>query len=252
MTLETSRLLLRELAPEDVDVLFSVIGDAATMRWYLRPFTREETAEWITRNQRRYAEFGYGLWAVVLKETGEFIGDCGLCWQDVELGESRSDGRHAVAEREGGAAERCGALEKTERMLEVAYHMHRDHWGRGYAAEAARECMRYGFETAGVPKLMSLIRPENTQSRRVAEKNGLRIERQTMRVGLVHDVWQISSEQWEHFNRGGAEFSVILSQARAFFSHMLHRCRPGKADSSSAAAGSEYKPDFLRASATPR
>ena len=166
--LETPRLFLREFLDADLEALFSVIGDADTMRFYLRPFTRHETAEWITRNQRRYAEFGYGLWPVILKSSGDFIGDCGLCWQDVD----------------------------SDRLLEVAYHIHRDHWNRGYATEAARACMRQGFETVGVPKLMSLIRPENLQSRRVAEKNGLRIERQTMRVGLVHDVWAMTREMW--------------------------------------------------------
>lgn len=171
--LETPRLLLCEFVADDVDALFSVIGDAETMRFYLRPFTRAETEEWIARNQRRYAEFGYGLWAVVLKQTGEFIADCGLCWQEV-------DG---------------------DRMLEVAYHVHRGHWGRGYATEAARECMRHGFEKLAMPKLMSLIRPENLQSRRVAEKNGLRIERQTMRVGLVHEVWSMPREDWVNSQR---------------------------------------------------
>lgn len=168
--LETPRLLLREFVATDLEPLFSVIGDAETMRFYLRPFTRAEMEEWIARNQRRYAELGYGLWAAILKSAGEFIGDCGLCWQDV-------DG---------------------ERLLEIAYHIHRNHWNRGYATEAARACMGYGFETIGVPKLMSLIRPENVASRRVAEKNGLRIERQTMRVGLLHDVWTISREKGEN------------------------------------------------------
>jgi RimJ/RimL family protein N-acetyltransferase len=173
--LEAPRLLLREFVAEDVDPLFRIIGDSETMRYYLRPFTREETEEWIGRNQRRYAEFGYGLWAVLLKGSGELIGDCGLCWQEVDH----------------------------ERLLEVAYHIRRDCWGHGYATEAARACMRYGFETLGMAKIMSLIRPENTQSRRVAEKNGLRIERQTMRVGLVHDVLAIGREQWNSRRRQG-------------------------------------------------
>jgi ribosomal-protein-alanine N-acetyltransferase len=166
--IETPRLILCEFVARDADALFRVIGDADTMLFYLRPFTRAETDEWIARNQRRYAEFGYGLWAVLLKDSGQFIGDCGLCWQDVD----------------------------EERLLEVAYHLGRDHWGNGYAPEAARACIRYGFEALKMPKLMSLIRPENLQSRRVAEKNGLRIERQTIRVGLVHDVWTVTREEW--------------------------------------------------------
>ena len=167
--LETKRLVLRELTPNDADALERVIGDGETMRFYLRPFTRPEVEEWIARNRERYATDGHGLWAVVLRESGEMIGDCGLVWQDV-------DG---------------------ERLVEVAYHLHRAHWNRGYATEAARECMRYGFDVLSLPKIISLIRPENVASRRVAEKNGLRIERRTTRGGLMHDIWTMRREQWQ-------------------------------------------------------
>src|SRR5947209_3466047 len=106
------------------------------MLFYLRPFTRPEVEDWIIRNRRRYVEDGHGLWAVVLKETGNFIGDCGLVTQDVE----------------------------SEKLVEVAYHVHRDHWNRGYATEAARACMAYGFDALNLEKIISLIRPENLAS----------------------------------------------------------------------------------------
>ena len=166
--LETERLVLREFAVADVDALFAIIGDAGTMRFYRRPFTRDETQQWIAPNRQRYRETGHGLWAVTLKSSDQFVGDCGLVTQDV-------DG---------------------EKLVEIAYHVHRDHWNQGYATEAARACMRYGFETLEISKLISLIRPENTASRRVAEKNGLRIVRQTIRVGWTHDVWAITREEW--------------------------------------------------------
>ncbi|HZU22691.1 MAG TPA: GNAT family N-acetyltransferase, partial [Terriglobales bacterium] len=134
--LETPRLLLREFIAADCDPLFSVIGDAETMAFYLRPFTRRETEQWIDRNQRRYRGEGHGLRAAVLKGSGEFIGDCGLASQDV-------DG---------------------ERLIEIAYHIRRDHWNQGYATEGAQASMRYGFECINAPKLISLIRPENKAS----------------------------------------------------------------------------------------
>ena len=140
------------------------------MRFYVRPFTRSEVKEWILRNRTRYEQERHGLWALTLKSTGEFIGDCGLVVQEV-------DG---------------------ERLVEVAYHIGRDCWGQGYAPEAARACIDWGFATLNLAKIISLIRPENLQSRRVAEKNGLRIERQTIRVGLVHDVWAIARAEWLH------------------------------------------------------
>jgi RimJ/RimL family protein N-acetyltransferase len=91
------------------------------------------------------------------------IGDCGLVWQDLEGGEG----------------------------LEVGYHFNRHFWGHGYAPEAAKACIDLAFAKAGVDHVISLIRPENVASRRVAEKNGLRITRRILWKGLVHDVWEV-------------------------------------------------------------
>ncbi len=115
--LETERLILRRLTPDDADAIFAVIGDRVAMRYYPRTFTREDAVEWIERNLRRYENDGYGLLAIVLKSNGEVIGDCGLSWQ----------------------------LADEEPVLELGYHLRRDHWGHGYATEAARACMEYAF-----------------------------------------------------------------------------------------------------------
>ena len=65
-------------------------------------------------------------------------------------------------------------------MLEVGYHFRRDHWGHGYATEAARACMEYAFRQLAAEKVVSLILPENLPSRRVAERNGMQVERQVL------------------------------------------------------------------------
>ena len=80
------------------------------MKYYPQTFTRDDAERWVTRSLERYRRDGYGLFAVVLKSDGEVIGNCGPVRQDVE-GES---------------------------LLEVGYHFRRDHWGHGYATEAAR------------------------------------------------------------------------------------------------------------------
>src|ERR1035438_7655107 len=113
LILETERLTLRPLTREDADAIFAVLGDAIAMQHYPRRFTRKDAEEWIERNLRRYAEHGHGLYAVVLKASGEVIGDCGLVTQQIE-----------------GRPE-----------LEVGYHLRRDQWGHGYATEAARACL---------------------------------------------------------------------------------------------------------------
>lgn len=165
--LETPRLTLREFHPEDVDALSLILSDPETMRFYLKPFDRHGTEEWITRNRQRYTKDGHGLWAMILKASGELIGDCGLVVQEID----RSN------------------------EIEIAYHVRRDHWGQGFATEAARACRDYGFAHLDVSQLVSIIQPENIPSRRVAEKNGLAIWKEVTRVNLPHLVYAIRREQ---------------------------------------------------------
>lgn len=166
--LETDRLVLRELAESDLDDLAAILGDPETMRFYPAPFSREESRRWIERNLRRYREHGFGLWALVLKDSGEFVGDCGLTLQDVD-----------------GVEE-----------LEVGYHVKKSLWRRGLATEAATACRDHAFEVVGVDKLIALVRAENEPSAGVARKLGMTVEKETMRVGMRHLVFALSREEW--------------------------------------------------------
>ena len=165
--LETPRLSLREFQLEDLDALAAILSDPGTMRYYPMSFDRPAVADWIQRNRTRYANDGYGLWAMILKSTCELIGDCGLVRQNVD-----------------GADE-----------IEIGYHVRRDLWGQGYATEAARACRDYGFAHLKVDRLISLIRPENLASRRVAEKNGMTIWKEVTRADLLHYVYAIKRDQ---------------------------------------------------------
>jgi RimJ/RimL family protein N-acetyltransferase len=98
---------------------------------------------------------------MVLKDSGELIGDCGRILQEVE----------------------------GTNYVEVGYHVRRDLWGNGYATEAARACMEYAFAKLGVARVISMIRPENMQSRRVAEKNGLSCEKIIFWRGYDHCIY---------------------------------------------------------------
>ena len=149
MILETERLLLRPFSLSDVDALEAVLGEPVAMQFYPAPLTREGVESWIRKNLARYEKNGHGLNAMVVKASGEVVGDCGCIVQLVE-------------ERD---------------QLEIGYHVRRSLWGNGYATEAARSCMDYAFNQLGVPRVISMIRPENLNSRRVAEKNGLVCEK---------------------------------------------------------------------------
>ena len=133
------------------------------MRFYPAPFDRLGVQQWIERNIERYQNNGHGLWAMVLTSTGEMIGDCGLTLQTVD-----------------GVDE-----------VEIGYHVRRDRWKQGFATEAARACRDFGFDRLPVHRIISLIRPENLPSRRVAEKNAMTVWKEIVWHGLPHLVYAI-------------------------------------------------------------
>jgi ribosomal-protein-alanine N-acetyltransferase len=148
VVLETERLVLRHLCMADLDALAALYADPEVRRWFpdgVRTYqqTCDELA-WII--DVYYARYGYGLWATILKETGAFIGRCGLLPWDIE-------GRTEV---------------------EVAYLLGRDYWGRGLATEAARAIVDHAFATLPVERLICMTDPGNAASRSVAVKVGMR------------------------------------------------------------------------------
>jgi RimJ/RimL family protein N-acetyltransferase len=151
---------------EDLDALEPILADEEMMQYYPHAFSREESRYWIERNRQRYREDGFGLWAMELRSTGELIGDCGLVVQTFPEGDE----------------------------VEVGWHVKRELWKQGLATEAAREVVRYAFEDLGLTTLISLIRPENVPSARVAEKLGMHVERKTTHRGLNHFIYRRARE----------------------------------------------------------
>ena len=161
MRLETARLVLREMTPVDAPALLGIWGDAETMRYYPRPLSAAEVDDWVGRQIARYPD-GTGLLAMELRETGALVGDCGPVRQDVD-----------------------GTQE-----LEIGYHVRRDCQNRGLATEAARAVRAYAFWALDSDHVISLIRPENGPSRRVAEKNGFQMDRVVFWRGYDHCVYR--------------------------------------------------------------
>ena len=147
MILETERLLLREMTQDDLPALQGILQDEETMYAYNGAFDEAETQAWLDRQLSRYAQYGFGLWAVVLKESGGMIGQCGLTMQPW----------------------------RGDEVLEVGYLFNRAFWHHGYATEAARRCMEYAFDRLGAREVCSIIRETNLPSRRVAERNGMTV-----------------------------------------------------------------------------
>jgi ribosomal-protein-alanine N-acetyltransferase len=161
--LETERLILRQMCFNDIDNLLQIFSDPGAMRYYPSTKSREETAAWIDWNMRSYRENGFGLWAATLKDSAEFVGQCGLVAQEV-------DGRQEV---------------------EIGYLFVRRFWGRGLATEAARASRDYGINRLGYGRLISLIDPENMASRRVAEKVGMELEKEIEKWGKIVSLYSL-------------------------------------------------------------
>ena len=145
MVLETKRLYLREMGQADFQALCKILQDEETMYAYEGAFCEPEVQEWLDRQISRYQDWGFGLWAAALKETGEMIGQCGLTMQPW----------------------------KGREVLEVGYLFQRQHWHKGYAIEAASACKEYAFEKLGAKEVCSIIRDTNLASQRVAIRNGM-------------------------------------------------------------------------------
>lgn len=155
-TLTTERLTLREMVAEDATDLLRVFGDPRVMAAFgVPPFDERQMASWVERNLAHQREHGFGLFSVVLNETGELIGDCGLEVMDI------------------------GA--------ELGYDLQSAHWNRGLATEAAAAVRDYAFGSLRLPRLISLVRVGNEASRRVAEKVGMGFVEQISRAGT--DYW---------------------------------------------------------------
>ena len=144
MAIETDRLILREMTEDDFDALYAVLADSDIMKHYPYAFDEDRVRGWIRKNIERYKVFGFGLWAVILKETGKVIGDCGLTMQIIN-----------------------GQIKP-----EIGYHIRKDYQRRGYASEAAKAVRDWAFTNTPFNVIYSYMRYTNVPSCRTAMAYG--------------------------------------------------------------------------------
>ena len=166
MILETPRLTLRPFAESDLDDLSSLMANADFMRFSLGVFSREQTAAFLAKVRTRDREGLPSQFALVLRSSQELIGYCGFFLQTVDSVEE----------------------------LEIAYRLDPSHWGQGLATEAARAVRAHAFADLKLARVISLIHPDNIASRRVAEKNGMTPEKETVFRGFPTIVFGINRE----------------------------------------------------------
>ena len=175
--IETERLLLRPYTLSDFDSLYEILSDPETMQHYPAPFDEEKTRNWITWNLDNYEKYGFGLWAVILKETGEFIGDCGITLQNI-------DG---------------------EILPEIGYHIHKKYWRRGFAKEAARAVRDWGFRNTQYDIFYSYMKYTNIGSWSTALANGMKkVKEYPDPKNTISYAYAITREEWEKLQQNSS------------------------------------------------
>lgn len=147
MFLQTKHLTIREFTIDDLDDLSSLLGNKKVMHFSLAgPLTREQSKNYLEeRILSHYAQFGFGLWAVIQSEDKRLIGCAGLMFQSI-------DG---------------------EELVELGYRFDPLYWGKGFASEAALAISQYAFDQLHLDQIISIIDPKNTRSVGVANRLGM-------------------------------------------------------------------------------
>lgn len=167
--LETERLRLREYSLDDVSALQEILGDPETMAHYPAPYDAEACRDWIIWNLTNYAQGSRGLLAIELKETGEFIGDCGVTNQKLH----------------------------GEQIPEIGYHIRKDKQRRGYATEAARAVLHQFFKHSDEDILYALMKYTNLASQRTASSLGMsKVDEFPETKNGVTYVYAMKREEW--------------------------------------------------------
>ena len=169
MILETNRLILREMTEDDFEALYRVLADSAIMQHYPYTFDEARVRGWIERNRERYRVFGFGLWAVCLKVTGEMIGDCGLTMQMIN----------------------------DQIKPEIGYHIRSDQQRKGYAKEAAIAVRDWAFQNTPFQILYSYMKHTNEPSIKTAMAYGCRlVDSFDDEINESTKVFAISRAEW--------------------------------------------------------
>ena len=192
--LETPRLLLRHMEMNDLEELYALYQDPEIRRYFpdgvLTYEDTKEELEWYLNGHPQYPELG--LWATVYKESGKFIGRCGLLPWEID--------------------------DKLE--IEIAYLLDKNFWHQGLATEAASAIMSYAFDQLNLTRLICLMDPDNIPSQKVAQRVGMQLERQV--DGIAGDNFPTLIYAIEKLELVSSSSVMATNKVRL---KILHSCR---------------------------
>ena len=151
---------MREMNQNDYGDLAEILQNPKVMYAYEHDFSDNDVQEWLDRQVERYKKYGFGLWAVILMNTGEMIGQAGLTIQPY----------------------------KDKEVLEIGYLLKESFWHNGYASEAASGCKRYAFEQLNRDKVYSIIKSDNHSSMKVAESIGMKKKKMNLSHNTIMSI----------------------------------------------------------------
>ena len=149
--LETKRLLLRKYTEEDIPALHKILSDPVTMSFWPKPFSEEQSLAWIARVLKSYNVHCFGRLKIILKESGELIGDCGIVFDNTIDGIIEND---------------------------LGYIIHHPHWRKGYASEAANAVVSFAMGVLGIDRICANMAFNNIASIKTAKKTGMLKEKE--------------------------------------------------------------------------
>jgi ribosomal-protein-alanine N-acetyltransferase len=161
---KTDRLFLRRFSREDLDAYAGIMGDYEVGKWFPKGegYTREEAKKSLDNILDHWSKHGFGIWAITDKDNKFLLGRCGL-----------------------------NLITETSEV-EVDFVLARNYWGKGYATEAARAALAYGFDVLGLNRIIALTKPDNVASRRVIEKIGMRYVKNAEYWGIICAYYEVS------------------------------------------------------------
>ena len=166
--IQTERLIIREYSQADLDDLYEILSDPETMKYYPKPYDRSGCQRWINWCLDSYEKNGFGLWAIELKATGDFIGDCGISLQKID----------------------------DQTLHEIGYHINKKHWRQGYAKEACQAVKGWFFTNTLNDSVYSYMNADNIPSRATARSNGMTHIKTYTDGNETLAVYEITRERW--------------------------------------------------------